>query len=45
MRRLLIFLVVVMTTVLLAGFFGSKFTDKSYFEAQASAQSAPVVEL
>lgn len=31
-------------TVIVAGFFGSKFTDKVYFKAQAGAETAPKVK-
>jgi len=31
-------------TVLMAGFFGSRFAEKSYFKAQAGAESAPKVK-
>ena len=31
-------------TVLIAGFFGSKFAEKAYFKAQAGAETAPIVQ-
>jgi LemA protein len=31
-------------TVMVAGFFGSKFAEKSYFQAQAGSEKAPVVK-
>jgi len=31
-------------TVLIAGFFGNRFAEKSYFKAQAGAETAPVVK-
>lgn len=31
-------------TVLIAGFFGSKFNEKAYFKAQAGAETAPTVK-
>jgi LemA protein len=31
-------------TVMIAGFFGSRFAEKSYFKAQAGAETAPKVK-
>ena len=31
-------------TVFIAGFFGEKFKEKAYFEAQAGAETAPKVK-